>query len=168
MEEGVRRCNEIVQNLLGFTRDPITDEEKTLDLKDVLQRAVKIVELQTKSRGIEVKLQLPGQNASFLGHFNLLTQAVRNLLQCSIEALIEKSQQQKGFQGLIEIRLDLRGNEYFISILDNGLLGDQSPGLGLSIAGQIIHDYGGHLEFSSRSQPFRLAQFRLPRPDFQA
>ncbi|MEZ0392561.1 MAG: histidine kinase dimerization/phospho-acceptor domain-containing protein [Pseudobdellovibrionaceae bacterium] len=168
MEEGVRRCKEIVQNLLGFTRTPTVDEEKDLDLRDVLQRAVKIVELQTKSRGIELKLHTPTEPALFRGHLNLLSQAVRNLLQASIEALIEKSQTQKGFQGLIELRLDVKDHEYFVSILDNGLGSESTPSLGLSVAGQIIHDYNGHLEFSSRAQPFRLAHFTLPRPVFQA
>ncbi len=168
MEEGVRRCKEIIQNLLGFTRNPEVDEEKDLDLREVLQRAIKIIELQTKSRGIEVKLHLPTEPMPFTGHLNLLSQAVRNLLQSSIDAIIEKSQSQKGFQGLIELRLDLKDSDYSFHILDNGLGLDSAPSLSLSVAGQIIHDYGGHLEFSSRSQPFRLAQFTLPRPVFQA
>jgi len=168
MEEGVRRCKEIIQNLLGFTRDPVVDEEVELDLRDVLHRAAKIVELQTKSRGIEVKLTLPPEAAPFRGHLNLLSQAVRNLLHASIDSLIEKSQIQKGFQGLIELRMDIKENDYSFSVLDNGLGTEAAPSLGLSVAGQIIHDYGGHLEFSSRGQPFRLAQFTLPRPVFQA
>ncbi|MGZ5279181.1 MAG: histidine kinase dimerization/phospho-acceptor domain-containing protein [Pseudobdellovibrionaceae bacterium] len=168
MEEGVRRCKDIVQNLLGFTRNPEVDEEMDLDLRDVLQRAAKIVELQTKSRGIEVKLNCPPEPVIFRGHLNLLSQAVRNLLQSSIDSLIEKSQSQRGFQGLIELRLDVKENEYSFNILDNGLAGESAPSLSLSVAGQIIHDYGGHLEISSRSQPFRLAKFTLPRPVFQA
>lgn len=168
MEEGVRRCKEIIQNLLGFTRNPVVDEESELDLRDVLHRAAKIVELQTKSRGIEVKLNLPSEPAPFRGHLNLLSQAVRNLLNASIDSLIEKSQTQKGFQGLIELRMNVKDTEYSFSILDNGLVTESAPSLGLSVAGQIIHDYGGHLEFSSRSQPFRLAHFTLPRPVFQA
>lgn len=168
MEEGVRRCKDIVQNLLGFTRNPVVDDEADLDLREVLQRAVKIVELQTKSRGIEVKMNLPAEAALFKGHLNLLSQAVRNLLQASIDALIEKSQTQRGFQGLIELRLDVKDSEYAVSILDNGLGGESAPSLSLSVAGQIIHDYGGHLEISSRAQPFRLAQLTLPRPVFQA
>lgn len=168
MEEGVRRCKEIIQNLLGFTRNPVMDEETDLDLREVLHRAVKIVELQTKSRGIEVKLHLPNEAAPFRGHLNLLSQAVRNLLHASIDSVIEKSQTQKGFQGLIELRMDIKENDYSFRILDNGLGAESAPSLGLSVAGQIIHDYGGHLEFSSRGQPFRLAQFTLPRPVFQA
>jgi nitrogen-specific signal transduction histidine kinase len=168
MEEGVRRCKDIVQNLLGFTRNPEVDEEMDLDLRDVLQRAIKIVELQTKSRGIEVKLNFPAEAAVFRGHLNLLSQAVRNLLQSSIDSLIEKALSHRGFQGLIELRLDVKESEYWVTILDNGLAAESAPSLSLSVAGQIIHDYGGHLEISSRAQPFRLAKFTLPRPVFQA
>lgn len=168
MEDGVRRCKDIVQNLLGFTRDPMVDEEKDLDLRDVIDRAVKIVELQTKSRGIELKIILPAETCLFRGHLNLLSQAIRNILQASIDALIEKIISQKGFQGLIEIRLDQKPQEFLISILDNSLGSESASSLGLSVAGQIVHDYGGFLEISSQSRPFRVAKISLPRPVFQA
>lgn len=168
MEEGVRRCKDIIQNLLGFTRDPVVDEERELDLKEVIERALKIVELQTKSRGIEVRVDLPKEPLPFVAHLNLLSQAVRNLLQYSIDSLIEQLRSQKGFHGFIEIRIELRENEYVFNFLDNGLGTESTSSLSLSVAGQIIHDYSGELEFSSQSKPFRLVQFTLPRPVFQA
>lgn len=163
MEEGVNRCKEIIQNLLGFTRDPSVDEEIDLDLKDVIGRAMKIVELQTKSRGIEVKTFLPKDSAPFRGHLNLLSQAVRNILQTSIDALIEN----KGSHGVIEIRLEAKANDYQIQIIDNGLGSDLSTNLSLSVAGQIIHDHGGNLELFTQAKPLRLAKISLPRPVFQ-
>ncbi len=168
MEEGVRRCQEIIQNLLGFTRDPVVDEEKEIDIKDVLERSLKIVELQTKSRGIEVKLSLPNTSMPFIGHLNLLSQAFRNLLQHAIDSLIDKANHSKSFQGLIEIRVEIKNTEYLIKIIDNGLGSESTSSLSLSVAGQIIHDYNGRLEFSSQSKPFRLAEVALPRPVFQA
>jgi len=168
MEDGVRRCRDIIQNLLGFTRDPASDEETLVNLKTVIERALKIVELQTKSRGIDVKFKFPQEDCTFLGHFNLLSQAVRNLVQISIDALIENSRSQKGFHALIEINLEARPQEFVISILDNGLGGETTSGLSLSVAGQIIHESGGTLEISSQSKPFRLAKVTFPRPVFQA
>lgn len=159
MEEGVHRCKEIIQNLLGFTRDPSVDEETDLDLKDVVMRALKIVELQTKSRGIEVKTFLPKEASPFRGHLNLLSQAVRNILQTSIDATIEN----KGLHGVIEIRLESKSSDYQIQILDNGLGSDLSTNLSLSVAGQIIHDHGGNLELSTQAKPLRLAKISLPR-----
>lgn len=168
MEDGVRRCRDIIENLLGFTRNPIVDEERVLDLSEVVQRAVKIVELQTKSIGIELKTFLPSEPCPFKGHLNLLSQALRNLLQASIETLIERTKSQKGFQALIELRIEIKGPDYIFSILDNGLGSETAPSLNLSVAGQIIHDYGGQLEFMSQAKPFRLIKFSLARPVFQA
>jgi two-component system, NtrC family, sensor kinase len=168
MEEGVRRCKEIIENLLGFARNPESDVERDLDLRDVIERAVKIVELQTKSLGIDVKLSFSDKEFNFRGHMNLLSQAFRNLLQASIEALLEKLNNQKGFQGQIELRLVAKENQFELQILDNGLGADFSNSLSLSVAGQIIRNLGGQLEFSSQSRPFRVAKVTLPRPVFQA
>lgn len=168
MEEGVLRCRDIVQNLLNFTRNPITDEEIQFDLKDVINRALKIVELQTRSRGIEIKLNLKSNEHPFFGHINILSQGFRNLLQVSIDSLIEKSKSQRGFQGFIEIYEIDSVQKYTFRILDNGLATAQSPHLGISIARQIFHDYGGELELSPPQQPLKWVQISLPRPVFPA
>ncbi|MFN7454566.1 MAG: histidine kinase dimerization/phospho-acceptor domain-containing protein [Pseudobdellovibrionaceae bacterium] len=164
MENGVRRCQEIIQNLLNFTRNPVSDEEVELDLKDVLLRALKIVELQTKSRGIEVKLNWQSGPRNFIAHMNLLSQALRNLLQQSIDSLMQKMKDHKSFKPVIEIYLESSEKDYEISILDNGLGLDSLPSLNFSIASQIIHDYGGTLEVSSHPQKMRRAKITLPRP----
>lgn len=177
MEDGVRRCQSIIENLLHFSRTPIVDEEAWLDLRDVIDRALKIVELQTKSRGIEIKIHHVGNESfPFFAHMNLLTQAIRNLLQFSIEALIEvqnkMSQQIGSYHGVIEIHLEQKENDYHIRILDNSLGAESSPQvnlqLSLSIAWQIIHDYHGQLELQEQTRPFRQLKISLPRPVLQA
>lgn len=164
MENGVRRCKDIVQNLLGFTRDPLSDQESEFDLKDVVLRAQKIVELQTRSRGIDIKLQLPTSAAPFRGHLNLLSQAVRNLLQMSIDSIKEKAHNHKGFHGVIEIHLALQNSDYQIMVLDNGQGSGQTSHLSFSVASQIVRDYGGSLEIQSTPKQMTLAKISLPRP----
>ncbi len=163
MEQGVRRCQEIIQNLLAFVRDPQADEEISLDLRDVMQRAIKLIELQTKSRGVEVKVTSAETPLIFVGHINLLTQAIRNVLQVSIDALIEAGQQIKGFQAALEVRLSSHTQEYQILILDNGHKRDSAASLGLSVARQIIYDYGGQLELGTAAKPLRSVKISLPR-----
>jgi C4-dicarboxylate-specific signal transduction histidine kinase len=168
LEDGVRRCKEIVENLLSFTRTPTADSEADLDLKDVLLRALKIVELQTKSRGIEVKMLWPPQPLIFKGHMNLLSQAFRNMIQASIDALIFKMNESKTFKPVLEIRLSLSESHFEITLLDNGASGDPLPSLNLAVATQIIRDYGGEIEVQGPAQRMRLAKISLPRPVFQA
>lgn len=177
MEDGVRRCQSIIENLLHFSRTPSVDEETWIDLREVLERAMKIVELQSKSRGIDIKISsAKNENYRFFGHMNLLTQAIRNLLQFSIEALIEKqnkmAQTNQTYHGQIEIHLEQKNNDYQIRILDNSLGAETSNPvnlqLSLSIAWQIIHDYHGQLELLEQARPFRQLKISLPRPVLQA
>lgn len=168
LEDGIRRCKDIVENLLSFTRTPTADAEAELDLKDVLLRALKIVELQTKSRGIEVKMLWPAQPLVFKAHMNLLSQAFRNMIQASIDALILKMNESKAFKPVLEIRLSLSGTHFEITLFDNGAGGDHLPSLNIAVATQIIRDYGGEIEVQSPAYRMRLAKISLPRPVFQA
>lgn len=160
MEAGVQRCKEIVQNLLGFTRNPNADQEGVVSLKEVCLRALKIVELQTKSQGIEVKLHFPGEEISTIGHLNLLAQALKNVLQNSIDRLTDRIRHVKGFRALLDIEVAVTDGQGQIIIKDNGTpeKNPTSPlGLGLSVATQILRDHEALLEFSLNDAQENLA-----------
>ncbi|UXR64235.1 HAMP domain-containing histidine kinase [Bdellovibrio bacteriovorus] len=167
MEAGVQRCKEIVQNLLGFTRDPNADREGEVSVKEICLRALKIVELQTKSQGIEVKLHFPVDDVIVRGHLNLLAQALKNVLQNSIDRLTDRIRQEKGFRAFLDIEINVETDSAVILIKDNGPT-DKNPslpmGLGVSVASQILRDHEGELEFSSAlGQPY-MAKISFPRP----
>lgn len=162
MEAGVQRCKEIVQNLLGFTRNPNADQEGNVSLKEVCLRALKIVELQTKSQGIEVKIHFPGNEVSTRGHFNLLAQAMKNILQNAIDHVTERLRHEKGYHAVLDIEItsqDTRG--VVISVNDNGTpeKNPSSPiGLGVSVASQILRDHKADLEFSLNPRNENIAK----------
>lgn len=144
MEAGVNRCKEIVQNLLGFARNPNADLNGNINLKDVCLRALKIVEFQTKSKGIEVRIHLPAEEKIFHGHFNLLSQAVKNILQNAIDRITERIQIEKGIKGILDIELSGNEENIIIAISDNGTkekATGSSSTLGISIASQILRDH---------------------------
>ncbi|MNJ93234.1 Sporulation kinase A [compost metagenome] len=166
MEAGVQRCKEIVQNLLGFTRNPNADQEGDINLQEVAQRALKIVELQTKSLGIDVKLHVPGSDVFIRGHFNLLAQALKNVLQNAIDHIMDKTRQQKGFRGLLDIEISADGESAYLIIKDNGTIEKNSSvpiGLGVPVASQILRDHEAELEFSSLLDPGNLAKISFSR-----
>lgn len=169
MESGVNRCRDIVQNLLGFTRNPDVDEITDVKLKDVVDRAVKIVELQTKSIGIEVRVQDHSQNFKLRGHLNLLAQGLKNIFQNSIDSIAERIEKEGPCKGIIEIHINASsGAQFEILVLDNGLGIDPKiidkvtqplfttknpnfhPGLGLAVSSQIFADIGAKVEMSSQ------------------
>ncbi|MDG0815319.1 histidine kinase dimerization/phospho-acceptor domain-containing protein [Bdellovibrio svalbardensis] len=174
MEAGVQRCKEIVQNLLGFTRNPNADQEGDVSLKEVCTRAFKIVELQTKSQGIDVKLHWstskPGDDILVLGHLNLLAQALKNLLQNSIDRINDRIRQQKGFKGFINIEIsspnNLQPEIAQILVKDNGTP-EKNPslpiGLGVPVATQILRDHEADLEFFSGPDHENVAKISFTR-----
>lgn len=165
IENGARRCKEIVENLLGFSRSPRLDEIVDLDLREVCQRALKIVDLQTRSRGIEVSFHCPLTPVPWRGHRNLLAQAIKNVLQFSIDAVLEHMTQKPEPRGRIDLRLDEHEESYILYVYDNG---DEASlarhGVGLSVAGQILHDAGAKFETEVPSSPDCRAKISFSRP----
>ncbi|MNL11020.1 Sporulation kinase A [compost metagenome] len=166
MEAGVQRCKEIVQNLLGFTRTPNVDVEGDVSLKDVSMRALKIVELQTKSQGIDVKLHFPGTDVWVKGHLNLLAQALKNVLQNSIDHLTEKARSTKGFRGVLDIEIQIQSGSAAILIKDNGLQEKNTNhpiGLSVPVAAQILRDHEAELTFEPGPGSQNLAKISFSR-----
>ena len=166
MEAGVQRCKEIVQNLLGFARNPNADQEGDVSLKEVCTRALKIVELQTKSQGIDVKLHFPAEDVVAIGHLNLLAQALKNVLQNAIDHLTERSRQEKGFRGSLDIEINSDLDSAHIFIKDNGTP-EKNPslpiGLGVPVASQILRDHEADLEFFSGPAKENVAKISFHR-----
>jgi signal transduction histidine kinase len=183
MEAGARRCRDIVQSLLGFTRKSARDVTEIVDLREVIDQALKITELQTRAMGITVTREIPSEPVEIRGQFNFLAQAIRNFLQSAQEAIAVKMKNTSRFPAEIKVRLSVNENEGLIEITDNGAGFDTSehvydamyttkdpvnnPGLGLTVAQQIIMDHGGRLELSSAPKLGTSAIISLPRPVFE-
>lgn len=166
MEAGALRCKDIIQNLLGFTRNPNVDEITDLDLRDVIKRAYKIMELQIKSQAIEVTLNLPDKDCPARGHLNLLSQAIKNILQMAVDSIQTRSKKSGAdFKGQLDLSLQLTTDKYVISVKNNGINYEkESAGLGIPVASQIVEDHGGKLEISSSTNHETLAKISFPRP----
>jgi nitrogen-specific signal transduction histidine kinase len=170
MEAGVQRCKEIVQNLLGFSRNPNADQEGDVSMKEIVNRALKIVELHTKSLGIEVKLHVPAQDVLVRGHLNLLAQAVKNILQNAIDHVIDKGRKQPGFSAKLDIEITPANTtpSSFATLLikDNGTP-EKNPslpiGLGVPVATQIFRDHQADLEFFSGPDHENVAKISFTR-----
>jgi len=166
MEAGALRCKDIIQNLLGFTRNPNVDEITDLDLREVIKRAYKIMELQIKSQAIEVTLNLPDKVCATRGHLNLLSQAIKNILQMSVDSIHARAKKSTAdFKGQLDLSLQLTTDKYVISVKNNGVNYEkESAGLGIPVASQIVEDHGGKMEIFSSTNFETLAKISFPRP----
>lgn len=179
MEAAVKRCRDIVLNLLSFARKQDLGELSPIDLWLVAERSVKLIELQSKSKGIAIEMS-KGPQALVLGNVNALSQALCNVLQNSIDAISEKIKQDPLFPGKINLLLDFQKGQCQLSVADNGTgirPENQSQvfnpsfttrdrgvysGMGLTTAFTIVSEHRGTLEILSQTGSGTTAIISLP------
>lgn len=181
MEKSALRCKEIIQNLLSFSRKSNTKKE-TIHLRDLINKAIRIIQIKTKPLGIEIKFSTRVENDLIEGHENPLTQSLVNVLQNSLDAISERQKSEKTFNPLIEVELSNDSSSFYLDILDNGIgLGkneqlkaftpffttknpEQHRGLGLSTSYQILQEHSGDIEITLTSEKKTRARITFPRP----
>jgi two-component system, NtrC family, sensor kinase len=160
IEEGARRCKQIVESLLKFSRKSRTDEHKPFDLSACVEDAVTLFRMQLKhKKGVELTLDAP-RGLQVLGDPGQVAQVVLNMLQNSAQALPEGG-------GSIRVSTGVEGNSTWFRVQDTGGGIDPSnlklifepyfttkapgvgTGLGLAIAQRVVRDHGGRLEVQS-------------------
>ncbi len=146
MEHGTRRCAEIVRDLLGFSRRADEDEAHQHDLIEIVRQAMKITELQTRSKGIRFKLELDPPDLDEVpiqGRFNLLAQAVRAILLTMLSG---------GLRDLvIGLKIVKSSVDLTVSIGPVPVPIDGRDRLDLTVARQILLEHGGRLDLENSS-----------------
>jgi PAS domain S-box-containing protein len=147
MERGALRSKEIIENLLGFTRRPDDEHKTEYFLYEVIQQALRVVEIKTSSLGIRTKIDAGPQEIFLIGHPGLMTQAISHLLQNSVDAILQRSSADPRFVGELTIYLKQEPEHAVIEIVDNGV---SERALKLTLAQQILDEHGGRVEISSQ------------------
>jgi two-component system NtrC family sensor kinase len=157
MEKGAQRCKEIIQNLLGFSRKQEASDPEPFDLRDAITQALKITDLQTRSRGIRVEALWGSEPAVVSGHLKLFSQALCHLLQNAAEAVQLKYGRAQLSQGHITVQLKRQPSEFEIWITDNGASPQGVPQMGVPLAQQLIKIHGGRLEIPTENPTGRAS-----------
>jgi signal transduction histidine kinase len=179
MESAVLRCRDIVLNLLSFARKHDLSDIVAIDMFEVIDKSVKLIELQSKSKGIDIEFDRQGP-ALIRCSQNALSQALCNVLQNSIDAISEKIKSDPLFPGKIKIDLKLTGDKFRLTVHDNGtgirpeiqsqifnpLFTTRDPrtyaGMGLTTAFTIVSEHHGSLEILSQTGSGTTAIVSLP------
>ncbi len=165
IEKGAQRCRDIIQNMLVFTRNPEVDNIQELDLSEVLHRAYKIMELQTKSLGIDIQLIQAVPPPKIVGHRNLLAQAFKSIMQISLETLKNIDSQKQNKKIVVQIFNNGSNPEItFLPFLDSTKIMNSSQNYSWSMATQILKEQNAELEISSLSSRVSAAKISFTRP----
>ncbi len=176
LESEVDRIVEIVSSLLSFSR--IKEfPEKRVNLAHALEEVLRLLQHSLSTKNIALEKDLQAREAEIFGDENKLKQLFLNLLNNSIEAVLD--------EGLILVELRAgEGRKVEVRVTDNGYgipadiqdsifkpffstkINQKNTGLGLSICQHIVREHGGEISF--RSVPGKktsfCVQFALARP----
>ena len=164
MEDGALRCRDIVQNLLGFSRSTSIKNKKLTNLKEIIQKVSAITDLQLKSRGFNLRMNLSKKNATIMGEANLLIHALLNVVQSGISHSFNRLLTDPDFKPIFQIDLVV-DKEVQINIIDNSP--ESHPMANLedfrhSLSQQIVADHGGTFSIEFPSPQIRQAKITFP------
>ena len=180
MEKSALRCKEIIQNLLSFSRKSNTKKE-SLHLQDLINKAIRIIQIKTKPLGIEIKFSSKVKDDIIEGHENPITQSLVNIMQNSLDSISERQKNDKTFNPLIEVELSNDSSSFFLDVLDNGIgLGkneqikvftpffttknpEQHRGLGLTTSYQILQEHAGDIELTQLFEKKTRVRITFPK-----
>jgi signal transduction histidine kinase len=163
------RLNRIVTDLLSFSR-PVTLQRGSVQLNDLIDRALKLVSTRT---GVNVDHQMLLPSARVWADSNLLRQVFDNLIDNAIQAM------ESGGTLTVRVR-SANGDDADIAvdIIDTGEGMDAAvrgrakdpffttrpsgTGLGLAIVDRIVGAHGGRLEIESRTGEGTKVTVHLP------
>ena len=176
IEKAGMRCKEIIDNLLNFARQSQAGEGGVHCLQDIIKMSIALIEYQAKHFNIEFSKILSSEPIYVKGNFNQLWQAIVNILENAIEAVLLKKTGEKK----IKLKLSKKGSIAQILLINNGDLipkedlgkifnplyttqdPDKNPGLGLSMSLNIVEDHGGKLAVSGNKNRETVFCIHLP------
>ena len=174
IERGVQRMEELISDLLAYSRVIHSDHESaTTDLNVALEKALRVLESQIRETGAEI---ISDPLPVVEGEETQLEQVFQNLISNSLKY------RQSGRQSRVRIGFIQDGPQYRISVADNGIGFDPKyselifglfkrlhhneypgTGLGLAICKRIIERCGGRIWAESTPGSGSTFSFTLPQ-----
>ncbi|MEW6334227.1 MAG: ATP-binding protein [Thermodesulfobacteriota bacterium] len=171
MEEGVRRIQRRVTNLLEYARNPSL-EMSMIDLRSLLERTLALLDYQIRNNRIRVALRIPEGLPPVPMDKDQVGQVLVNLLLNAIQAMPE--------EGLLGIDARISDGQMVIGISNTGAeipeenlpkvfdpffttkSDGEGTGLGLWLSQRIIEQHGGTIRIANLKNEGVLVTIAVP------
>lgn len=175
IEREAKRCKNLVQDLLTFSRIGKTEKEKC-DINEVIKSSLSLIEAQVKIQPVELKKEFTENLPYILISRNQIQQIIVNLCNNAIDAMtkagklfIRTMAASKNGTNYIEIQIEDTGTgipknlqakifEPFFTTKEIG----KGTGLGLSVVYEIVQKHEGKIEFESYEGKGTIFKIFLP------
>jgi C4-dicarboxylate-specific signal transduction histidine kinase len=175
----VRKATEIISHLRTFGRAAAPASRERTSLKQVIERALSLMQEQLRLRQIEVTVDLGPEEPVVSGNSIQLEQVFINLLTNARDAMADSARKAIRISGSVDAAavelafadtghgippgLEQRIFDPFFTTKEVG----KGTGLGLSITYGIIKEHGGMISVVSAPGEGATFVIQLPRPDVQ-
>lgn len=175
MHEGAQRIRRIVGDLKDFARQGDADLNESLDLNEVVTKAVRLVDKSIHSATDRFETEFAPALPAVRGNSQRIEQVVINLILNACQALdgpgqgifLRTYQAPAANRVILEVRDQGRGidpasksrltDPFFTTRRESG-----GTGLGLSVSAGIVHEHGGTLTFDSSPGQGTCVTLSLP------
>ena len=173
----VRKATEIISHLRTFGRAAAPASRERTSLKQVIERALSLMQEQLRLRQIEVTVDLGPEEPVVSGNSIQLEQVFINLLTNARDAMTDSARKAIRISGTVDAAavelafadtghgippgLERRIFDPFFTTKEVG----KGTGLGLSITYGIIKEHGGMISVASTPGEGATFVIQLPRPD---
>ena len=171
MEDGIKRIQKVVTNLLEYARTPKLERSPT-DFNSIVEKTLSLLDYQIRKNRIDVTKDISCQLPSIEVDRNQMTQVFVNICLNAIQAMEEG--------GVLKIGARTLDEQLIMTISDTGkgipedtLLKVFDPffttkgegrgtGLGLWITQEVVERHGGTIQLSSQKGKGTTVEIQLP------
>jgi two-component system, NtrC family, sensor kinase len=169
LEQGALRCKDIVQNLLEFSRKPQSSELESVKIDEVINQAIRLMEVKTKPLGIIVDFQSPAKVLIVQAEANRLAQVFAHILSQQIQNILDGATLAGSAprNGKITWKLKEEKNEIILETYDTSpapLWDANTNNFSYSLMDQVLRDFAASLEIPAPSSPDLKAKISFSRP----
>ncbi len=166
IENDARRCRNITQNLLSFSRR-VPEEWTRLEIKEVIEDSLLLVQRQTELQDISFIKRYAEDILPIQGNRNRLQQVIINVIKNAQDAMSEggrilvSTNVINGWNNSKWVRISIADTGPGIpSLVAESLFdpfvttkeGSKGTGLGLAVSKRIVEDHGGHIQCENRKE----------------